>query len=627
MLAPFLLPVLLAAVQAPAPAPAVRSPLGEACALARAAPEQPECGGRPLCAARERAGILCEAGEALEQRYVFFNAREIASGADGASTVGRHLAACVASERAIAREDEPLRFYDRLRRCTAALEDGHVLLGAPARLPTVALGVGLRRVEGKVVVANREERLLRSLGAAGGAVLEEALAVGNEVLELDGRPVGERLEELARHLPASSAPARLERAVDALTRRDFLFPDARTASVTVAVAGRPVRVELPWWISPDGPGHPLAGAWARRLGVETTSLVGWGHERARRPAGPAAAALSGALRTDPIVPPRDAAALREQDDEQGRVAVRLGEVAAGTGRAFCYLQVLTFHTQTLSAGGERRPFVPVVEEFVRGCKEKALDVVLDLRRNEGGYLANATGLVSALLPPGAAAPPGALVLRVTAQNRAVFEERARRGTWPADAPDPARALAALDAAARAGAEFTPAFLEAPVGPSAAVGGYDGRVVALVGPTCMSACDRAAAMLRGAGRAVLLGEPTEGAGASQQEVPGAIGTRFTDAAGRVTLAIPNAAMGVPAAAGAGAPGPEEFFATAALEHRPVRPDVPYAPRLEDVTGHGRGWLARVVALLFPPETDAVASAASPAAPADRAPDAQRASTAR
>ena len=66
----------------------MRSPLGEACALARAAPEQPECGGRPLCAARERAGILCEAGEALEQRYVFFNAREIASGEDGASTVG-----------------------------------------------------------------------------------------------------------------------------------------------------------------------------------------------------------------------------------------------------------------------------------------------------------------------------------------------------------------------------------------------------------------------------------------------------------------------------------------------------------------------------------------------------------
>jgi hypothetical protein len=614
MLAPFLLPALLATLLAPGPeAPSSN----EACRAAAAAPEQPECAGRPLCTVRDRARVLCEIADALEQRYVFFNVKEVTARPGGTSSIAEHLAACTAAERAIAREDEPLRFLDRLRRCTAALEDGHLLLGAPARLPTVALGVGLRRVDGRVVVANREEKLLGTLApAAGGAPLEEVLAVGNEVLEIDGRPVRERLDELARHLPASSAPARLERAVDALTRRDFLFPEARTAALTVSVAGRATRVELPWWISPAGGAHPLATAYAKRLGLETTGLVGWGHERARRPADQAAPALRGAQRTDPILPPREAAALREHEDEQGRVAARLGEVTLGAGRAFCYLQVLTFHSETLSAGGERRPFVPVLEEFVRGCKERGLDLVLDLRRNEGGYLSNATGLVAALLPRGAVAPPGALVLRVTAQNRAVFEERARRRSWPADAPEPARATAALDAAGRAGVEFTPAFLEATVGPSAAVGGYEGRVVALVGPTCMSACDRAAAMLRGAGRAVLVGEPTEGAGASQQEVPGAVGTRFTDAGGRVALAIPNAAMGVPPTATDAAPGPDEFFATAALENRPVRPDVPYAPSLEDLTDHNRGWLARVVALLFPPEGDAVARAAPPPPLADR-----------
>lgn len=603
MLAPFLLPVLLATVPAVAPATGPGVP---ACTDSAPAPPAPsECAGRPLCSAGERARVVCEVGDALARRYVYYNAKKVGGG-DGAVTIGAHLGACAAAERAIVREDEPLRFHDRLRRCTAAIDDGHLVLGAAARLPLVALGIGLRRVGGKIVVGNREEALVRALAPVGGAPLEAALAVGNEVLEIDGRPVQEQLDELARHLAASSDLARRERAVEALTRRDFLLPRARTAVLTISVAGRPTRVELPWWISPDGLAHASAGPWARRLGLESTPLVGWGHERARRPAG-AGAPAGGALRTDPILPPREAAALREWDDEHGRLAARAGEVTLGRGRAFCYVQVLTFHTETLSSGGERRPFVPALEEAVRGCKEKGLDVVLDLRRNEGGYLSNATGLVSALLPRGGAAPPGALVLRVTAQNRAVFEERARRGRWPADAPEPARALAALDAARGAGREFTPAFLEAPVGSSAAVGGYDGRLVALVGPACMSACDRAAAMLRGTGRAVLVGEPTEGAGASQQEVPGAIATRFTDSGGHVTLAIPNAAMGVPASATAPAPGPDEFFSTAALEGRPVRPDVAYAPTLEDVTDHGRGWLARVVALLFPPEGEVVASA--------------------
>jgi hypothetical protein len=610
-----LLPLLLATVLAPAPGRAAAPAIGAACAEAGAASEPGAgCAGKALCSAGERTKLVCDLARALEDRYVFFATKRVASAPGAARTsVDAHLAGCVADERAIAREDEPLRFYDRLRRCTAALEDGHVMLGATSRLPTVALGVALRRVEGRVVVAAREQKLAGARVAdADGASLEEVLAVGNEVLELDGRPVQEALEDVARHVPASSAPARLERAVDALTRRDFLFPEARTATLTVAIAGRRASVELPWSISTDAKRHPVAGPWARRAGLATADLAAFAHERSPRLSDPATRPLAGALRSDPILPPREAAALRVHLDEQGRVAVRAGEVTRADGRSFCYLQILTFHAETLAAGGERQPFVPAVDAVVRGCKEKGLDVVLDLRRNEGGYLANATGVVSALLPRGAAAPPGALLLRVTAQNREVYAERVRRGRWPADGPEPSRASAALEAAGRSGLEFTPAFLEAPVGPSASVGGYDGRVVALVAPTCMSACDRAAAMLRGAGRAVLLGEPTEGAGASQQEVPGRISTRWADAGGHVSLAIPNAAMGVPRSADAAPPGADEFFASLALENRPVEPDLGYAPTLEDLTGHNRGWLARVEAVLFPPEGDAVASAPPPSA---------------
>lgn len=639
-----LLPLTLLLASVPAPTrDAPPSTLAVACGAAAPRPlEDAACAGKPLCSAPERVKLACELGSALEGRYVFFTTKRAfapdeffshpaatspspdspsapaASPLAPARSLSAHLAACVEAERAIAREDEPLRFYDRLRACTAALGDGHVILGAPAGLPTVALGVGLRRVGDKVVVASRDERLVAALAAGpGGSRIRDALAIGNEVVGIDGRPVRDLVAELTRLVPGSSAAARTERAVRALTRRDFLFPEARVATLTLSAGGRRATVRLPWWISPDARSAALGRAYADRVGLETTELLSWGSARDRATASDATAA-AGAVRTDPILPPRDAAGLRELLDERDRVAVRLGEVVRRRDRAFCYLQALTFHTDTLApgGGGDRRPFAEVVDGFVRDCKEKELDVVLDLRQNEGGYLANASALVSALLPRGATAPGGALLVRATDQARAVYQERARRRTWPSDGPDPAHVIPELARARRAGREFTPAFFEPPVRASERVGGYDGRVVALVSPACMSACDRAAAMLRATGRAVLVGEPTEGAGGSQQEVPGAIGTRWQDSAGLVSLAIPNAAMGV-ARAAADVEVPADaaaFFRALALENRPVEPDVAYAERLEDVTDHGRGWLAAVDAALFPAQAAPVASAPAVAAPA-------------
>ena len=138
--------------------------------------------------------------------------------------------------------------------------------------------------------------------------------------------------------------------------------------------------------------------------------------------------------------------------------------------------------------------------------------------------------------------------------------------------------------------------------SDAVGGYEGRVVALTSPSCMSACDRLAGLLRSSRRALLLGGPTEGAGGSQQEAPN-LGARWSDPDGVLSLSIPNAAMGVqPLDAGAPLAAraertAEEFFAALAFENRPVPPDVPYSTSLADITGHNRGWLEQVEAVLF------------------------------
>jgi hypothetical protein len=425
-------------------------------------------------------------------------------------------------------------------------------------------------------------------------------------------------------VPGSSAAARLVRGVDALTRRDFAFPERRTAVLTVALAdGGRRAVELPWWVSPGARRHTVAGGWARRTGLPTTDRLPW-FEDAWRPR-PGATA-EGAPPWAPAVPPTAVPALLQWTDENGRVAVRAGDVERGVAHPFCYLQILTFHTEQLVGPGGDRPFREPIEDFVRGCSERGRDLVLDLRRNEGGYLDHTSAVAAALLPPGAKVARAALLVGANARNEAVYRERSgsSAGTGPLA---PRRVLAEIEAARRGGHALTPAFLTAPLRPAG--GGFAGRVVALTSPACMSACDRLAALLAAFGRAVLVGGPTEGAGGSQQETDG-LPARWTDSSRALSVAIPNAAFGVargaagavvtagnrsPLAAlspsggegkGRGGDGQasvdadqvpvEDFFRSYGIENHPVEPGVRFEPGAEDVSGAGRGWIEQVEAIL-------------------------------
>jgi hypothetical protein len=582
---------------APAAEPAaVRTP--DPCEGVAALPAEPSCGGKALCAARDRVRVACELRDAMRARYVFLaeKAALVGNGFDPAA----RLDACIAAERSIAREEEPLRFYDRVRTCLSSFEDGHLIVTAPDRLPQVALGVGLRRAGKRIVVAWREPGL-RALAGDGAA---DALALGAEVVEIDGRPAGDAAAAFARMVPGSSAAARLDRGIDALTRRDFAFPERMTATLTLALPdGGRRSIELRWWTSPGALRHAIAGEWARRVGIPTTDRLRWFDDASRPRPG---ASAEGAPPWAPAVPGGAVSALGEWTDEGGRVAVRAGDVERGVAHPFCYLQILTFHAERLAGPGGIRPFREPIDDFVRGCGTRGRDIVLDLRRNEGGYLDHSTAVAAALLPPGATEPRAALLVGATARNEAVYRERS--GSSGGSGPlAPRHVLSEIESARRGGRALTPAFLAAPVRPVG--GGFTGRVVTLTSPACMSACDRLAALLAASGRAVLVGSPTEGAGGSQQETDG-LPARWTDGSRVLSVAIPNAAFGVPRAAagpvvkaGDGATRAaadqvptEDFFRSYGIENHPVEPSVRFEPRAEDVSGSGRGWIEQVEAIL-------------------------------
>ena len=573
-----------------APSEAAPTQPGDGCRDATLERE-PACTDGPLCGRAARVRLTCDLRDALDARYVFFHrkANLLANEGRPPFDARHHLDDCVQAEREIVRETDPLRFVDRLRRCLAGFQDGHLFLSMPRPLPSVALGIRLRQAaDGRVYVAYRDPGVARWL--------EESalgLEVGDEVVAVDGRPVAVALAELSRYIPASSKGARMERAVDALGRRDFAFPDRKDATLTVAAGGALRAVHLPWFIGPGASSNPLVVPYQKRMGLDTSDRIDWR-------ADPRGAWLrdggvrEGLLRGDPVVADEDASRLTTYRGDGGQLAVRLGE-ASVDGPTVCYAQIVSFHTESLSTGRSRRPFSDVLRDFLRECKQRDLDLILDLRQNEGGYLSHSSGLAAMLTPGETISPGGALLLRATAQNEKVYRDQSPMlGTSDAHAQggppsEPEQILMAIRDARRARTEFTPAFLEPPLSADADLG-FPGRVVALTSPGCMSACDRLAAILKRGRRAVLVGGPTEGAGASQQESKDQT-ARWLDPDGLVGVSIPNAAMGVQTAAAFGVTQAtaEQFFDKLAFENRPVEPDEFHATTREDVVDRNRGWL--------------------------------------
>ena len=342
-------------------------------------------------------------------RYVFLDVKKKLLGAAGyrGIDVREKLEGCVVREKAIESEDDPLHFFDRMRACVGALEDGHLILSVPGRLPLVSLGVGLRMTQdGEVRIAYRPLALLEYLESGGGVPgASELLALGRKVVAIDGVPIANALDELGKLVPASSAG----RASNARSTRS-----PAGTSPTHVKEGHGSRSPLTECIGtsfcPGGwrPGRTRTRTRHRGTvsqGYRRPNLIDWNSG-----ASPGIDAKAGLSRTDPVLDPVAAGALRAYLGDAGQLAARLGEGTLLSGHRVCYAQLLTFHSESLTLHGKRSAYLDVMKEYLGGCEARKLDLVLDLRQNEGGYLSHSTALARFLLRAGARAPAGTLLL-------------------------------------------------------------------------------------------------------------------------------------------------------------------------------------------------------------------------
>lgn len=287
-------------------------------------------------------------------------------------------------------------------------------------------------------------------------------------------------------------------------------------------------------------------------------------------------------------------------------ALREGIVQAG-GKSVGYLQLLTFNNPQIYGGSQhdqQADWLDVIRTFVRSLKSSSLDLVLDLRENPGGDPTLADQLMAILAEAGKTYGGGAMAFRTSDSEGGILWGDGS-GALPASMPS----LFTVDevskifsVAYQAAQPQTPIFVEGDISADESVGGYSGKIVTLLGDQCISACDRMAAHLGRSGRALLVGQPSNGTGLGYAD--NSLFYQWSDWHSLVQSQIPAHLFGVaPTPLGTNPKDhilPFEANADSYLtENRPTIPSISFNPSLDDVlfqNGKSAGWESAIAQAL-------------------------------
>ena len=149
-------------------------------------------------------------------------------------------------------------------------------------------------------------------------------------------------------------------------------------------------------------------------------------------------------------------------------------------------------------------------------------------------------------------------------------------------------------------EYTSAFtLTDDIKASPDVGGYDQKMVALVTPFCISACEGMSTLLKTSKRATIIGTHSNGTGS------GFIGSGpfeelvWQDRYKVMNLRIPNRLFGPGGSVGTHVYDTPTAYADMNSENRPTVADVTYDWAIGDYTGKGLGWYQKAMDTLDQP----------------------------
>ncbi len=485
-----------------------------------------------------------------------------------------------------------LAFIDRVHQVVAAFRDTHLWMSTVVAAPTILNGLELKEVGSKFHIVSIREKILQYAAASStNPTLYSRIALGDEVISIDGSPVDTLVTQLVPYEAASTLAFQRESAVKALTARNYKAPEQATSVYEIRKAnGDTFRVELPYFYNSKSVVRPDAAHLYKERGfIAANDLkLTWGPTQR-------------VWKTDSSFPaigydsysqlPSGMLASTDWNSD-GQLTMRTGFILRD-GKAYGVLQMYSFMGKTLTnPAGEAKLFSKVISDYVASLAAAKTPLILDLRHNGGGNTGYTIPVLAAVAKTGESYPAFTKSFRITRKIRQMLE------TYPPTALNEDKLdkieYEELKSAIADRRTHTNALSQA-ASVTSSIGGYDEPVVVLVTPNCISSCDITSMLMQASKRTTIIGSHTNGTGAGMTSYTGFAGSEWRDEFDIIKVNIPNFLFGMPGPADNVVHTGNAFYDLNS-ENVPVQADIQYKDQLGDFLDGSNGWFNKAIEVI-------------------------------
>jgi C-terminal processing protease CtpA/Prc len=488
-------------------------------------------------------------------------------------------------------------FMDRMQALVASFKDTHFGIQEKINRPIIYSGLRLYRLQGKIYVGSIERKFLSLAGKGSGTDFSD-IKIGDEVLAIDGVPVEKKIEDLKKYIAGSSEQYVDSNAVLALTIRNFKYEKKNFVTFTFRNAG---IYKLPIFANKAMTATARLDAitYFNKYKIPSdTTAIGLTYDK------PTNKWNDSALTFDGYSPRKlhlNLKGMTEYAGADGTPAIRTGYYIS-KGKTYGVLQLLTFYSPTAQNGTTTIPFLDAVRNFILELKENESPLIIDMRLNGGGYGNYPAAVLSMLAEQGTVYPGSTTGLRMTHFIRQIYEPELYKEIMGEDQTIGATAdeiQNIISDTLDKHLDYAPMFANSPIMPDPIVRGFSNKVVALVTPDCISACDMMSFLLKESKRATIIGTNSNGTGAGFISTE-AISASWEDPLKMFTAQVPNNLFGRPGPTAAVNIFEEGSVSKLCSENKATVADIQYSPTVIDFAKNSVGWLQKATEVLETPK---------------------------
>lgn len=552
----------------------------------------------------DRVEILTDLYKQTKAEYALWEIKKKRIGVDGDKLFNK----AIEKEKAIADVDDAIsqarsnmNFYDRAKKIIAAFQDTHFGLNLHIPAPWIVSGLNTKFIpaSGKVIISQMYDKVIEKTVLEHRSPLIGQIKLGDELISVDGVPVKEAMKNLMPYIDASSEGFAKSQAGRFLLERYFLFPSKPyfDAEIKSAKSGSTFKVRLPLYFSGDTSvvrKKDISFYLAQKGFLKLKELRFEYSAKERK------FVKNTSLRVRGFKEglPKGAIELENWTSAQnGGSSIVHSALILKSTKAYAYLAVNSFSVSTVYFQGQSKSFINALRQNIKYFKDQGLDLILDIRNNGGGNGGYPEQLVSMLTEEDAVYQNATWATATTRYMRQLIEYYGVEELFKdINGMDWERQSNAFFEAAYNERPYSRAIQNADIKADKGVGGYNGKVVALISPSCISACDITSIILKGSARATLIGTHANGTGAGYRS-NNEYNTQFKDRFHVFSTQIPNMLFGY---------GQSELSYKQDLgldsafelnsENVPVKADIEYVETLQDTENYMSGWISKAIEVL-------------------------------